>query len=89
MGNVDAYFLDEVTITGRGALEKAGTYDEGGETQKVRARVVEKSGVRKTIDGAEWMYTHKIYFRSSVTIALQDEITYKGINYEARDIEKA
>lgn len=87
MGLVDAYTTDDVTITSKGTLGGDGAYDWDGASKSVKARVEHKSGVRKSGDGKEWVYTLKIYFRGDATIALQDRVTFDGSNYTVKDLD--
>lgn len=88
MGLIDAYVNDDIIITGRGSTDGYGAYDHTGTVTVTRARVVEKSGIRKGADGTDWLYAYKVYLSPSDTVALHDKITFNSTDYEIRDLEK-
>jgi hypothetical protein len=88
MSLIDAYTTETVTITPKGTLSKFGTYDKDGTAVTTRARVLDKSGVRRSNTSDEIVYSKVMWLRPTDTIALLDQVTHDGVNHEVIDIVK-
>lgn len=86
MGLITAYATDAIVITPKGALQGSGMYDYSGSPVSTYARVSVKSGIRKDADGKDWMYRFHVWFKSTETITLQDQITFNGQTFEVREL---
>lgn len=88
MGLNTAYAKDTVVVTARGAsvTEGHGTY--AGSGVSVLARVIDKSGVLKSADGTEFVFSVIIYFNEDATLTLEDKVVTGGVEYYIKDIRE-
>lgn len=87
MSFIEDYFVDEVQIAGRGTPDVYGKYQYTGDLRTASARVTETRGILRRDSGKEHTYKYEVCLPPGDEVAVQDRLTYNGVNFEVLQVE--
>jgi hypothetical protein len=89
MSLIDAYTptAQSITITPKGTKQADGRYLYDGTQVSTMAWLTRKTGVVRSVAGNEYTYQYEVLLNTDSVIALDDRITYNGVDFQVRSID--